>query len=89
MQNEPQPRSRQFAKLLAYRDGQALAFLQRSPDDSLVVVVQLWSDAQDHQIRAVIALESDDQTQVVFDALTDETLAEFIERSGLAAALQE
>jgi hypothetical protein len=89
MQSEPQPRSRQFAKLLTYREGQALAFLQRSPDDDLVVVVQLWSDAADHQIRAVIALESDDQTQVVFDTLTDETLADFIERSPLGEVLNQ
>jgi Mg/Co/Ni transporter MgtE len=90
MQNEaPQPRSRQFAKLLTYSEGQALAFLQRSPDDDLVVVVQLWSDAADHQIRALISCEHDDQTQVVFDSLTDESLAEFIEQSGLAEALQE
>lgn len=79
MQNEQTPpRSRQFAKLLTYRDGQALAFLQRSPDDKLVVVVQLWSDAADHQVRAVIETERDDQTLFVFDNLTDETLAEFI-----------
>jgi Mg/Co/Ni transporter MgtE len=89
MQNETPPRSRHFAKLLAYRDSQALAFLQRTPDDNLVVVVQLWSDAADHQIRAVIELQSDDQTQVVFDSLTDETLAEFIERSPLGEALDQ
>jgi hypothetical protein len=37
----------------------------------------------------VIELQSDDQTQVVFDSLTDETLAEFIERSPLGEALDQ
>lgn len=87
MQNEHTPRSQQFAKLLTYRDRQALAFLQRSPDEKLVVVVQLWSDAADHQIRAVIETEHDDQVQFVFDNLDDASIAEFIDASGLANLL--
>jgi hypothetical protein len=84
---QTQPRSQQFAKLLTYQGRQALAFLQRDSDENLVVVVQLWSDAADHQIRAVIAPEHDDQTEVVFDKLDDASLAEFIEASPLGGLL--
>lgn len=87
MQTEAPPRSQQFAKLLTYQGHQALAFLQRDTDENLVVVVQLWLDAPDHQIRAVIAPEFDDQAQVVFENLTDESVAEFINDSGLASIL--
>jgi hypothetical protein len=87
MQNETSPRSQQFAKLLTYQGKQALAFLQRTSDDDLNVVVQLWSDDADHQIRALIATEHDDQAQVAFDSLDDQSLAQFIEASGLAGLL--
>ena len=86
MQSEPN-RSQQFAKLLTYNGKQALAFLQRDTEENLVVVVQLWSESADHQIRALIAPEFDDQVQVVFDNLDDASLAEFIEKSGLGSVL--
>ena len=87
MQSEPQPRSQQFAKLLTYQGQQALVALQRDGDDNLSVIVQMWSNSADAQIRALVALQSDDQAQVAFDSFDVESLAQFIDASGMADAL--
>lgn len=84
MQNDLS-RSQLFAKLLTFNERQALVFLQRDNTDKLNVVVQLWSSAHDAQVRALVDVETDDQAQFVFDNLTDETLGEFVEASGLGS----
>jgi hypothetical protein len=89
MRNEPQPRSQRFAKLLDYQGRQALVFLQRDNTEKLNVIVQVWSDAHDAQIRALVDVETDDLAEVAFDSFDNASLAQFIEASGLAAALNQ
>jgi hypothetical protein len=89
MQNDSPPRSQHFAKLLEYQGSQALVFLQRDNTEKLAIIVQLWSDAHDHQLRAALTFEHDDQAVVAFDSIIDGTIDELIEGTGLAAALNQ
>lgn len=80
-------RSQQHAKLLTYINRQVLVFLTRNSDDKLQVLVQLWSSSADHQVRALVEVETDDQAMIAFDSITDETIGELIASFGMADVL--
>lgn len=89
MQNDSPPRSQRFAKLFDWTYSQALVFLQRDSTEKLAIIVQLWGDFHDHQLRAALTFEHDDQAVVAFDSVTAETIGELIEGTGLAAVLNQ
>lgn len=87
MQNDTEQRSQRFAKILNTDHGQALVFLQRDNSDDLQVIVQLWSRSSDHQVRALVQLDTDDQALVAFDSITEETIGDLIASSGMLEVL--
>lgn len=80
-------RVQEHAKLLRYRDRQALAFLQR--DEALMIVVQLWCASQDHQLRVAFGVDGADDAVIAnaFMDLTDETLAAALDQLGVGETL--
>jgi hypothetical protein len=80
-------RSQQHAKILTYINQQVLVFLHRDSSEKLQVLVQVWSRSSDHQVRALVDVETDDQAMVAFDSFTDETIGQFIEAAGIDVVL--
>lgn len=83
-------RVQQHAKLLRYEDRQVLVFLSRNESDDLAIFVQVWVASCDHQLRATIVLQvEDDLIQVAFEALDDETIGDALEFMGVLDRLRE
>lgn len=85
-------RVKEHAKLLLYDDRQALVFLQRDDNDSLMIVVQVWLRNSDEQLRLAINLNGmygDVYIQNMFDALTDDLLKKALDEVGFGRTIAE
>lgn len=91
MQNEAaQKRVTAHAKLFTVNDDrQVLCMLQRAADEDLAVIVQVWVAGEDHQLRAVIQVTSDERAQECFDGITDENIADVLEQVGINGVIRE
>jgi hypothetical protein len=69
-----QERERTHTKLFTVEGRQVTAFLNRDDSDALVVILQLWVASTDEQLRVALRSESDEATQEIFAALTDEAI---------------
>lgn len=83
MQTNLFPRSQRFCKILHHGNKQVLVALGCDESDDLVVMVSLWSDSAEMQVSAKIHLGDEDRAEVAFDALTQETIAAFIDSTPL------
>lgn len=86
-------RVQQHAKLLRYRDRQALVMLVRDDHDALAVVVQLWVAATDEQLRVSIKLSGtdadDDINHLAFVRMTNVELSDTLDTLGVGAMLDK
>lgn len=81
-------RERTHTKLFMVEGRQVSAFLNRDDSDALVVILQLWVAATDEQLRVALRGASDDDTQVIFDDLTDEALPLIFEHLGVPQMIE-
>lgn len=82
-------RAANHTKLLSYDHQQVSAMLFRDADDELAVMVQLWVNATDEQLRGVVTLPSDEDAQAFFEHLADDTIEPVLEGLGLLDIITE
>lgn len=79
------------AKLLTYDGRQALAFLSRNDDAALTIIVQLWCEVEDHQLRVAVAVDDADDAVVrsAFADLSDESVTLLLDELGVGSLLRD
>ena len=70
------------AKILQHGHRQVLAYVFRDGDDALCVVLQLWVNATDEQLRFVVTFGADDAAKRFLNDLDEVMLARVLDNFG-------